>query len=327
MKKVLPLLMISLPLLAQEDDWSLNYRFTVTGDYLHYRRSLAHKKNFVYNTDVITGADRCGRCEFKEPCRSGHLVKNFEFEMGYRVAASFTTHRSVWEGVYLHMVDWESSCKSNGEGALNFSLKNPDLFNDYTDADHAHIHYRAGFESAEFNYFRFMSSKKDDYFSVAWLLGLRYLHIPEWLQISYTKGENKSDDHIDVNNYIGALQGGTSVQWNPTKALSWDFMVKVGGGYDWGRQKTHFRDFNNTVDLSNFEVSDYSWPLIVDLTMTLGWQAFKWLNFHVGYQMIYLNGFAAATDQVMKNPNHHHEVKMTGAAIYYGLLGGLTLSF
>lgn len=326
MKKVLPLLLISLTLIAQEDDWSLNNHFTVTGDYLHYRRTLAHKKIFIYDSAHLV-AGSCGHCEDSEPCRSGHLVKNFDFEMGYRVGASYTTRRSVWEGVFLHMVDWESGCERTAPGSLSFSLKHPTFLFDYSGADHAHIHYRAGFESTELNYYRFVSPKKDDYFSVAWLLGLRFLDVPEELEISYTNAGNKSDDNIHVRNYIGVLQGGTSVQWNPTSNLNWDFIVKVGGGYDWGKQKTHLRDFNNTVDIFNFEAVDHSWPFILDLAMTLGWQAFKWLNLHAGYQMIYLNGFAAATDQVVKGPDPQHRVVMNGIAIFYGLSGGLTLSF
>ena len=233
----------------------------------------------------------------------------------------------MWEANFMHIHNWEGECSYLNPGLLDFSLKNSDFFYDYTNADHARAVYKTGFESAEFNYWRFVSWKKDDYVSVSWTAGLRYFFIPEEVRVAYEKGGDKSSGEIEVTNHIGALQAGGSIQWNPARWLSWDLFLKGGGGYGWAHLKNHFRDYNNTVTLFNFEVDGYSWPFFVDLGLILDWQIANWFNLHAGYQMIYLNAFTTAPDQLVKHPHPDHHINPNGATIVYGLSGGLTFSF
>lgn len=249
-------------------------------------------------------------------------------EPGYRVGASFITRRSMIEANYLHIEPWEGECGRNSLGQIYFSIKNADLFSDYTAADHGEAKYISRFEAAEFNYWRFISYKKDDYFSTSWVLGVHYFHIPEEVHVAFESGGDKSTGEIHVSNQIGGIQGGFSIQWNMLSYLSWDLITKVGGGCAWAEQTNHLRDFNNQVTLFNFQATNTAFPFFVDFWSTFTWQAVDWFNLHASFQWIYINGFATATDQLTKNPiNPHKEVDMAGAANIYGLSAGATFSF
>ena len=326
MRRILGALAISTSLLAQEDDWGLNHHFSITGDYLSYRRTHGHKKVFIYDTSSAT-VDSCNRCHFKKACITSQLMRQFDFKPGYRVALRYTAVEAAYEATFMHIVPWEGECGKSQDELLDFSLRNPDFFTDYTDADEAAVRYTTRFDSAELNGWDFVSSRRGDYISASWMLGLRYFYIPEKIDVAYGKNGNKSTGIIDINNQIGVFQAGLSLQWNPLKSLNWDLMMKGGGGVVWASEKNHFHDQNNTVTLFNIEAWDYGWPFFVDLSLSLGWQLVDWLNLHAAYQMIYLNGFATAPDQLVKHANPKPHIKFIGATTVYGLSGGITVSF
>jgi len=329
MKKLFAFSIISFTtvLSAGEDDWSLNNSFAVWGEYIHFRRTSTHSNNLII--DRINGTlNRCSVCKFNDLCHTKDVVKKFKFEPGFRVGAAYMTRHWTLEGTYLWVHEWEGHCSASLAGGLFFSDHHPFILNDYANADHAEAQYESRFQNAEINYFRHVSPRKEDYVSCSWLLGLRYVYLSENIDIAYTKGDSTSDYKIAAKNYMGAAQIGGAIEWRPMKHLSWDFVVKVGMGYDWAKQETFVRDFNNTVTVHHFSASGQRFPpFIADGMMSVGYQFFKFLEGHVGYQLIYLNGVAMAPDQIQKSPEYRHHIKIVGEAIIYGLYGGLTFSF
>lgn len=125
-----------------------------------------------------------------------------------------------------------------------------------------------------------------------------------------------------------AIQIGGAIEWRPMKHLSWNFVAKVGMGYDWAGQETFVRDFDNSVTVHHFHASGQQFPpFIADGALVVGYQFFKFLEGHLGYQIIYLNGVAMASDQIQKGEDYRHHVKIIGQAIISGLYGGLTFGF
>jgi hypothetical protein len=335
MKKFVALSMISLtPLLhAAEDDWSLNNSFAVWGEYIHFRRALGNKQNFM--VDTLNGTlDTCSVCHPTDPCKAKDVIKKFKFEPGFRVGAAYMSRHTTVEATYMLIREWEGHCAHSSPGGMFFSEHNPLVLNDYASADHASVGYTSHFENAEANYFRHVSPRRENYVSCSWLLGLRYVHLWEGLDIAFTTYATDTDpqstSHYEVhaNNYFAAAQIGGALQWIPWKHLIWDVIMKVGMGYDWAKQRTFVRDFNDTVVVHNFEVSSGRFPpFIADGIITLGYQLFKGMNAHVGYQLIYLNGLATAPDQVQKKEDYRHRIKVDGEIMIYGFFAGLTLSF
>lgn len=329
MKKLLVLSIISFTAVvgAGEDDWSLNNRFAMWGEYVYFRRSSVNNNKLI--VDLLNGTlNSCEICEFNDLCNTRDVVKKFNFESGFRVGAGYTTRRWSLEGTYLWVHEWQGRCSASLEGGLFFSESHPFVLNDYANADHAETEYKSRFENTEINYFRHVTPRKENYISCSWLLGLRYLYLSESLDIAYTKGDSTSHYEIRANNYMPAIQIGGAIEWRPMKHLSWNFVAKVGMGYDWAGQRTFVRDFDDSVTVHHFRAHGEQFPpFLADGAMVVGYQFFKFLEGHIGYQIIYLNGVATAPDQIQKGEHYRHHVKIIGQAIIYGLYGGLTFSF
>lgn len=313
-------------LLAGDDDWSLNNHLTFTGDFVYYRRSTMHRRNLIYDQAEAIKS-RCGVCQAKPTCTTSTVARNFGFEPGLKIGASWVGRLQSWEGIYIYLDGWKGNCHRTSPGALFFSLANPTFLHDFENADHAEASYHSHFESAELNYLRHVSPKRGDYVSVSWILGVRYFHTRETFKLEYVNSGSRSTYDIATQDRTAALQAGFDVQWNPTRYLSWDLIVKGGGGYDSGKQKTLLRDFGNSVTIRDLEVPGHSWPFFIDISLSPGYQILEWFNLHIGFQMIYLNGVCWAPDQLVKLHGSAHRIKMIGNPLIYGLNGGLTLGF
>lgn len=322
MKKALFVLSVfALPLLAEEDDWRLNNSFSLYGDFAYFKREQTQKHKLIIDSST-TNCD----CRFPS-CSTTTLVHHFDFEPGFKVGAMYMTRHTVWDLSYLWINSWEGHCSKSAPGSLIFSVSNPGITNDFDGADTGSAEYISQFQNAELNFFRYVTLRRGDYFSSAWVLGARYMNLREELDISFTNSGSKSSYKIHTTNHIPALQVGGLIAWNPTTQLSWDLVAKVGVGFDMGEQKTFLGDFNNTVAVRDYEKSGFSTPLVVDVGITLSYQPLSYLSFQAAYQVIYLNGVALATDQVDKSSNSQHRYRAIGAPLIDGLTVGLAWSF
>ncbi|MFS8563247.1 MAG: hypothetical protein LVR00_02505 [Rhabdochlamydiaceae bacterium] len=297
MRNTIGLILLSLPLTlsAKEDDYSLNSSFSLWGQYVYMKRTHTYDSNLINTSESLTTTSSCG-CEKKSftLCDSKDIAQRFHYEPGYRVGAKYMTKRSVWEASYMSISDWNSSCEKSAEGLLYFSSNPSFTLHDFTKADNAEAHYRTNFEEGELNYFRYLTGPRDYYFTFCWLGGLRYPILKEKLGIFFNRGADTSSYTVDVKNHIYGVQTGIGLQCNFTQRFFWDFIAKIGVGYDEASQKTALGDYNNRVMIRNYWKTGYSFPLILDGRVKIAFLLEDWVDLHVGYEIIYFNGIAVA---------------------------------
>ena len=303
---------------AAEDDWVLNNAFAIWGDVAFIRRAEGHEQHIFFEGQ---GAQAQSACNLRT------LISHFNYEPGFRVGMAYMTRHTFLEATYLWVADWDSSCHRRDPRRINFSENTQNVAGDYANADRGSTHFNSQFRNGEINYFFYVTPRRGNYFSAAWLVGLRYMDFPEHLDIAFVKGANRSTYEIDTENHIPAAQVGATLGWNPTRTLSWDLLAKVGLGFNWCKQHTFMGNQNNTVTLRNYTRSEFSTPLVVAGGLTLTYQPWKFFNLHMSYELIYLNGVATAPVQINKSRNPSHEIKSDGYALFHGWLGGVTFSF
>ena len=323
MKRALLLLNSATGLLyAAEDKWELNNVFTLYGDYACFRRELALKHGLV----IDSSKSDCN-CQFQR-CTTKEIVHRFGFESGFKVGSTYMTHHTVWDVFYLWLPPWHAHCdKESSTGSLIFSVKHPDMTEDFDGADRGRAEYTSQFQNTELDFYRYSAPRHGDIFAAAWMVGLRYMSVRESVDIALTKGSNTSSYKVHTENHIPAVQVGGLIGWNPTRQISWDMVVKVGVGFDWGEQKTRLGDLNNTVVVRDYEKSGFSTPLVAEAGITLSYQPTSFLDLHVAYQAIYLNGVALAPDQLVKKRGGEHVYRAIGAELIHGVTAGIGWSF
>jgi hypothetical protein len=311
----------TLSLFGAEDDWALNNSFTLYGDFAYFKREQSHKHKLVIDSSTTD----CN-CRFPS-CNAVGLVRNFDFEPGFKAGATYMTRHTVWDFFYLWINPWEGHCLRSAPRSLIFSVKNPGITADFNKADEGSAHYTSQFQNCELNFFRYVTVRHGDYFSSAWMVGLRYMNLRESLDISFIKEGRKSSYKVHTMNHIPTPQIGGLIAWNPTSKLSWDLLFKVGVGFDAGEQKTFLGDLNNTVVVRDDEKSGFSTPFLAEAGITLSYQPLSYLNLHAAYQVIYLSGVALAPDQLVKSSHHTPRYRANGAPLIHGLTAGLGWSF
>ena len=317
--------LLSLELFSAEDNWSLNDGFAIWGDFAYYRRSQGNKHRFIID-EGHGKQNSCGGCSY-DKCLSSKVVKDFDYEPGFQVGIVYMTRHSMLEAEYLFVQEWEGSCHKDDPGLLYFSASHPTYAQDFYKADKASAVYRSQFQNGEVNYFYYITPRRGDYFSGGWLAGIRYISLTENLEIEFHKGADKSPYRVHVWNHMPAIQAGGTIGWNPWRTLSWDFTAKVGVGFDCGRQHTYWGDVDNTVTLRDYEAKKFSLPLLVGGAVALTYQPWRFINLHVAYEFIYLNGILLAPDQMHKSPNPEHHVRAIGQSFIYGGTAGVTFTF
>ena len=187
--------------------------------------------------------------------------------------------------------------------------------------------FNRSFRNGELNYYRYVTPRKGNYFSAAWLVGARYMFLAEDLDIVFHNGSNRSSYDINTWNHEYLVQVGIGVGWNPTKVLSWNLFIKLGTGLGYNKQHTFLGDLNNSVVLRDYNKEHYTAPFFTDVGLSLAYQPWKFFDIHIAYQVIYLNAIANAPNQIVKRPSHDHHLRTNGYALIHGGTAGITFSF
>ncbi len=320
-KTFLYLSLTTLSLHAINDDGTLTNAFTLTGDFAYFKREQGHHHKLIIDNSTTD----CN-CHFPS-CQTRKLIHDFPFEPGFKVTVTYTTDYSIWDFSYLWLNTWEKECYRNHPGALIFSVKNPSITQDFDGADHGSATYTASLQNCELNYFRYTAPRHTDYFSTAYVLGLRYISLKEALDVSFTKNSNKSSYKVHTTNHIPTLQVGGLLAWNSSHTFTWDLMGTVGIGFDAGEQKTFLGDLNNTMTVRDYEKTGFSTPFIGAAALRATYQPVSYFNMHAAYQFIYLTGVVLAPDQLVKSSSNKRVYRAIGAPLYHGLTAGLSWSF
>jgi|GEM_PF-1373665 len=339
-KKILPFLgVLALPLISEGYLTPSPY-LSLWGEGVFFRRSEGNAHQLVM--DRSRGVlDQCNRCNFNKGCSSQDLIKKFDYEPGYRVGISYITPYKSVEAFYLWVQPWESRCSIRQPSLIFFSKKNR-FSSGFSQADEGFSEYQCHFQNGELNYYGWFGPRTGNFFSFALLGGGRYISLKEALLIRFQKGPFISTYNIHTRNEIGCVQIGSSIGWNPSSHIHWEIKGKVGVGVDVCSQKTDLRDLAHVtiipLDPVEIPLSDVgilrfykkkgiATPLLAEVELFLGYQIAKWLECHVAYQVIYLNGVALAPDQISKSLNTEQILKKNGAPLFHGWIGGISIEF
>ncbi len=332
-----PLLLIASPVCVHarscaHDDWSMNNHWLVTGDCVYLRRAEIHSKSLVKKEVCQTPSSPSSPsvCTSNKVLSSERLQQEFDFEPGFRVGLSCMIDKcSTFEGNYLQIKEWEAQRCVKGNSNLFFPFENSNYTNDFFDADAVDATYQSRYCSAEVNYWRHLSPRRENYFSFSWIAGLRYMNIKETSKLAFTKRADKSDFDVRTQNHLYGVQLGADLQMNPMRCLSWDFLAKVGACLNHASLKDFLGDNNNTTVLRNTSSRGDWGAFFTEVYAILTYQLSRYLNVHAGYQMIFLSGLVLAPEHMDRDtcPSSGREFEANGEAILHGFYGGISIGF
>ncbi|MBI3236556.1 MAG: hypothetical protein HYZ48_02445 [Chlamydiales bacterium] len=309
---------------------TLNDHLQILGDFVYMRRQHSTAKTLVNNPEKERF---CGSCSDYSVLRTNALINDMGFEPGFRASLIYRNNPKMsFEGSFLWVSQWKASKEIKGKN-LYFGFKDPDYRGDYIDADEAKTKYDSQFWTAEVNAWRHWTPRYVDYFSLSGILGFRYFHFNEGLDITYLKAvgaaADKSDYQIHTKSDAFGVQGGLDFQVNPTQTFTWEISAKFGFMMDHVEEKQYLRDIDNTVVLRHFKRQKWQNGCFADVAAWIGFQFKDHLQLHGGYEMFFLSSVATAEDQISKrlSSGAGKVVDPDGAVIIHGLFAGMIISF
>jgi hypothetical protein len=334
MRKVLPCAWIWMsltsicggtPLIA--DYYHLNNHWELLGDFVFMRRSEVHNKRLVKDANKPQCA---GQCPDFTVISNGNLVNDFDFEPGYRVGLNYIADPgNGFEMNFLYIQPWHGDKKVEGNHSLSFPFSHSNFTHDFHNASVAQAEYESHFWDLEFNYWRYFTPRRVDYFSFSGLAGLRYVHWDEEFELKMFNPPDRSSYDIHTENRIFGVQLGLDLQCNPMRWLSWEFFVKVGGMVNHCEQKTFLGDLDNTVELHDFDKQKREVGIFTDVAAEFAIHCSRHFNIHAGYQCMFFSGLALAPEQISKGATKHagDRVYDDGYAVIHGLYVGAIFAF
>ncbi len=309
------------------DNYGLNKHWNLCGEFVFMRRSDIHNNSLVKDSDK----EQCiNQCPNFTVLTSRSLVNQLDYEPGYRIGLTYIRdNRMSFEGNFLWVSEWEGEKSVHGNQSLSFPFKNPNYTDDFNNASKAIAIYKSNFWDVELNFWRHFNPRRVDYFCLSFIAGLRYFHINESFELTMIKPPDKSSYDIHTSNKIFGIQVGLDFQMNPMRWLSWDIFAKVGGMINHAENRTLLRDQDDEITLRDFNEQERELGVFADVAGQFTIYCTNWLNFHAGYEMIFLSGLALAPEQVSKHTKSTsgEDVYVHGDAIIHGLYTGLTFSF
>ncbi len=330
-KFLLPLGILStFSLVADDDDYSRNNQFGILAEAVFLKRTKGQNETLAVDSSLVD-PDVAGSGKVLD---SDSLISRFSYEPGFRVGLSYIYDRkSSFESNFMLINEWKSQKTAAGDGTLYFPFRETYYTNDYVDADVATAKYSSRLYSTEYNYWRGITPRYENYFGFSFIVGLRYIDLREHFNLAYTK---TVDEMLQTSNYkigtknrmIGA-QAGADLQWNATKTLSWDFFLKLGGFFNLGEQSTSLRDNNNTTTIRKFQTNATAASSMLEGGLSLSYQILDCINIHTGFELLFLGGLALAPDQIDKNTAaaETSRLKFKGDPLFYGFYVGVVGSF
>lgn len=304
------------PVHSSHDDWSLNNRFTVYGDFLRMKRTTLNDKHIVLGSGHHLGTK--------------DVLDRLGYQSGYRLGMFYhSSPGNSFEGSYFHIGEWEATSHITGAANLYAPFTTLNLSSDYYNASLAREEYKSRYDSAELNWWHHFMPRRVNYFAFSTIVGLRYLQLDEDFHLAMTRGSNKSTYVIDADNRLYGGQIGGSIQWNSTDNLSWDLMGKAGAFYNQLGQNTNARDINNTTTLGKFSRSGANTGFLGEASLGVSYQLGRYFNIHLGYQFLYLAGVCLAPRQFTLNdtPTLKRRLSKNGKVMMHGAFAGINIGF
>jgi hypothetical protein len=302
-------------------DWGVNHHWAFLGEAMYLQRTELHSRPIVNKTSG-------GRTN--EVLKTKRLMKDFDWEPGYRVGISYTpSARRTFDINYFAIEEWKGDATIKGAGALSFPFRDLSSFHDFVGADKVEAVYRSRFSNGEANHWWHITPRRVNYFSVSAVLGIRGIALRESFKARFFKRTNKSEYSIKSSNYIIGPQIGGCFEANPWHFLTWNFTAKLAPLLNRASQKTFLADDNNERVIRHFKRFKWAATFLADVSASVGVQVASHFNVHVGYQFIYLAGLALAPEEISlaTDEDAGERVNTHGNAIMDGAFAGIIFSF
>ena len=310
-----------------------DHKFAVEGDFLLWRRAKTRSKSLAkaaagpITFNPVLEPPKCAKEFGKTLLHSRQLVNDMHFEPGARISAKlFYDIHSTWVLSYTGFLNWEGNKKLHCPE--NLDLPGPLGQNsvDYHYASRVEAIYLSDFYTVDLTYWRHVTPRYTDHFSVSWMIGLRFIDIEEKLKLYFTRSRRTSSYRVKTyDRAFGPFFGG-DIEYNPYYFLTWGLAGNIGGLFNRGKQDTLMRDRDNTVVVRDFTPSGSNFAYFVHIYPFVEYRFVKFFTFRVGYDMLYIGRVVLADHQFIfegSGKRLEHE----GTVIYHGLFAGIQFNF
>ena len=259
---------------------------------------------------------------------SNTLVDKMRFDLGISAAAKlFATIYSTWEFRFTGPFNWKSTDKVS---SLANNLQIPGSFatetHDYIHARKMRGKYISNFWNAEFNYWRHVTPRFYDFFSVSCIAGFRFFQVHEKIHLDYIRENNISYYKVSTKDWCFGPQVGLDIEYNPYRLFTWGLVLKVGGLFNSGKGKSTMTDLNNTITILKTDASDSNFAYFVQGYPFFEFRPIKFFTLFANYQALYLGAIVTSYKQV-RFYKSKDKLNHGGNIIYHGLTTGVQFNF
>lgn len=325
---LLPLSLLGMHAISGAEYTRLDHHWNLVGDAVFMRRSEINDRPIVKDTDKTRECP--DECDNFTVISAKGLIQHFHYDPGFRASLFYTEDvKNSFEGVFLWVKPWHATRHANGPESLFFPFDSSTYAFDFTNASEAKVECHSRFWDTELNYWRHLSPRYTDFFSLSGIFGMRYFHLNESLDVTFFKPPDKSDYSVHTENDVFGFQIGLNLQMVPTARLSWDFIAKIGAMVNRAKQRTLLQDFDDTVVLRRFNRQQWQRGLFADVLAQAGYQFKDQFNLHAGYEFLVVSGLALAPEQLDNGTGSGagKDVDTHGYIFIHGFWAGATFSF
>lgn len=314
---------IATQLQASSERFSHRIRWEFYGDFLYMTRNELQNKSLVVEDAGVSG-------EVSTVINSKDLLHRFTFEPGYRVGVLYSpTEKYGFDGCFSSLTPWVATKNQVDPGSLSFPFDDPSYDLGMTDADSAQAYYKSEYWDAQINVIRFFTPRRENYFALSGLLGLRFFHLDEKFFLKMNKNSFTSPYITTTENRLIAFQAGIDFQMHPTRLLTWAFNPKVGCFANSTEQTQFLSDDSSGFPFAIRDSTAQKWQagFYADVFGKMGLEVLKWLELHIGYQAIFMTGLALAPEQLSKKVTPHAGAQdyTSGNVVIQGIVAGMTI--
>lgn len=297
--------------------------FLIKTDWMYLRRSDVPERTLAVNTSVLEANG-----DFQHVLKSQNLTHDWDWKTGLYGNLTYVSDECAsLEALYYYVFPWHGRGVVGGNATLAFPFDDPDFATDFGNASFVEAKYTSNWQNGEFNFWRHMTPRRINYFSVSWIFGFRFIYLRERLNLAYTQSTDISNYRIKTKNLLYGAQGGLVFEVNPGPRWTWTVILKAAAFLNDANSDVFLGDKNNTLILRDFDKKRWAGAYVLEGIGSLTYQWCEHLNIHVGYQGTLATGFALAPKQLEKDSGVHRGIEARSNVVLDGAIAGITWSF
>lgn len=327
-----------------------HHYFALEGDCLYWKREKSRGQTLTkaaggpLTIKPILEPSECAKEVGKSLMNSRNLVDEMGFNPGARISAKlFYSPQSTWVLSYTGFFHWEGVDKIHCPENLDLPGMIGRNLVDYHYADRVEAIYFSDFYTVDLTYWRHVTPRYIDHFSVSWMIGLRFIDIDERFKLYYDHSirfirirdftfyfrgstTTSSYDIKTLDRAFGPFFGG-DIECNAYSFLTWGVAGNIGALFNRGEQTTLLRDEDNTVIIRDFSASSSNFGYFCYIYPFIEFHFVKFFTFRIGYDMLYIGRVVLADHQFFLNQHGGNRLDHDGNIVYHGLFAGIQFNF